>query len=185
MGALIFIGGGARSGKSALALERALRFGPRRVFIATAQAFDDEMRDRIVRHQDERGEQFDTLEVPLELPETLRQISSCDVVLIDCLTLWVTNLLMAENEDIQGRMDELLAAIGAVDFPVVLVTNEVGLGIVPMNALARRFRDEVGRAHQKLSNAASEVYFGALGVMLRLKPGPVEMVSRPSAVLPS
>ena len=116
MGALIFIGGGARSGKSRLALRLAEEAGPGRVFIATAQAFDDEMRARIDRHQDERDVTWRTIEEPLAVPQALRQVSDCDVVLIDCLTLWVTNLLMAEEDDIQGHIAALIAAIEAAPF---------------------------------------------------------------------
>ena len=176
MGALIFIGGGARSGKSRLALQLAEEAGSGRVFIATAQAFDDEMRARISRHQDERDATWRTVEEPLAVPQTLRQITGCDVVLIDCLTLWLTNLLMAEEENIQGRVAELIDAIAAASFTTIVVTNEVGLGIVPLHALSRRFRDEAGFAHQALAAAADAVYFGAMGMMLRLKPGPVEPV---------
>ena len=176
MGALIFIGGGARSGKSRLALQLAEQAGPRRVFVATAQAWDDEMRDRIRRHKDERDESWQTIEEPMDVPGLLGRLPSCDVVLIDCLTLWLTNLLLAEEPDIQGRIAALIAAIEAAGPPVIVVTNEVGLGIVPQHALARRFRDEAGFAHQTLSAAASSVYFGAMGMMLRLKPGPVEPV---------
>ncbi len=176
MGALIFIGGGARSGKSRLALALAERAGPRRVFIATAQAWDDEMRYRIDRHRDERDDTYRTVEEPLAVPERLATLSGCDVVLIDCLTLWLTNLLLAGEADIQGRIRDLIAAIAAAPCPVIVVTNEVGLGIVPDNALSRRFRDEAGFAHQALAAAAESVYFGAMGMLLRLKPGPVEPV---------
>ena len=176
MGALIFIGGGARSGKSSLSLRIAEAAGPRRVFIATAQAWDDEMRARIQRHQDERSDRFQTIEEPLAVPERLSRIPECDVVLIDCLTLWLTNILLAEEADIQGRVAALIEAAEAASFTTIVVTNEVGLGIGPSNALSRRFRDEAGFAHQALAAAASEVYFGAMGMLLRLKPGPVEPV---------
>ena len=103
-------------------------------------------------------------------------MTDCDVVLIDCLTLWLTNLLLAEEPDIQGRIAELIVAIDAAPIDVIVVTNEVGLGIVPAKALSRRFRDEAGFAHQSLAAAAQSVYFGAMGMLLRLKPGPVEPV---------
>lgn len=174
MGALIFIGGGVRSGKSRLALRLAEQTGPRRVFVATAQAWDDEMRARIDRHKAERDASWRTIEEPLDVPGLLGRLPDCDVVLIDCLTLWLTNLLLAEEADIQGRIRALIEAIEVAGPPVIVVSNEVGLGIVPENALARRFRDEAGFAHQALAAAASSVYFGAMGMMLRLKPGPVE-----------
>ena len=176
MGALIFIGGGVRSGKSSLALLLAEQAGPRRGFIATAQAWDDEMRARIARHKDERDDSWHTIEEHLAVPDCLRAMTDCDVVLIDCLTLWLTNLLLAEEPDIQGRIAELIDVIDAVPFDVIVVTNEVGLGIVPANALSRRFRDEAGFAHQARAAAAQSVYFGAMGMLLRLKPGPVEPV---------
>lgn len=176
MGRLIFVGGGARSGKSALALRRAEAIGPRRVFLATAQAFDGEMTDRIQRHQAERAGSYRTIEEPHAVPEAVRALTDCDVLLLDCITLWLSNLLGAGADDIQARVAALIAAIQAAPFDTVVVSNEVGLGIVPMNALARRFRDETGWAHQALSAAADEVYFGALGMMLRLKPGPVAPV---------
>lgn len=176
MGRLIFVGGGARSGKSALALRLASTLGPRRVFLATAQAFDDEMRDRIDRHQAEREGRYRTIEEPLQVPEAIRAVSDCDVLLLDCITLWLSNLLLAEFDNIQPRVHALVAAISAAPFDTIVVSNEVGQGIVPMNAMARRFRDETGWAHQSLAAAAEEVYYGALGMMLRLKPGPVEPV---------
>ena len=116
-----------------------------------------------------------TVEEPLALPEQIARLDA-DVVLVDCLTLWLSNLMMADHPDPEGEVDRLVAAL---DRPgtVILVTNEVGLGIVPDNALARRFRDIAGRAHQKLAARADEVYAGMLGLMLRLKPGPVEAVS--------
>ncbi len=176
MSRFVFIGGGARSGKSALAQRMAEAAGARRVFVATAQAFDAEMRARIARHQAERAGGFTTIEAPLALPAALAALPACDVVLIDCLTLWISNLLLADEPDIQARLTALLAAIAAAPCDVLLVSNEVGQGIVPDNALARRFRDETGWAHQRLAAAADEVYYGALGMMLRLKPGPVEPV---------
>jgi adenosylcobinamide kinase/adenosylcobinamide-phosphate guanylyltransferase len=176
LGHLIFVGGGARSGKSALALRIASTHGPRRVFLATAQAFDKEMRDRIDRHQAEREERYRTIEEPLAVPEAVRSVTDCDVLLLDCITLWMSNLLLAEVSDIQPRVHSLITAISDAPFDTIVVSNEVGQGIVPMNALARRFRDETGWAHQSLAAAADQVYYGALGMMLRLKPGPVEPV---------
>lgn len=183
---LVLVGGGARSGKSGFAEARArvLAAGRpgRAVYVATAQAFDDEMVERIQRHQRDRGDTFDTLEVPLELPERLRSMASEPpaVVLVECLTLWMSNLLLADLDDdtLEGRAADLVEAVRAAPFPVVLVTNEVGLGIVPESSLGRRFRDVVGRLHQRLSAVADEVHFAALGTVLRLSPGPVEL-SRP------
>ena len=175
----VLVGGGARSGKSDLALRLALSQPGRRVFLATATPSDEEMSDRIARHQADRGDLFETLEEPLDVPDVVAS-HPCDVLLVDCLTLWLTNLLMAElgDAEIEARIDALVAALDAPRALTVLVSNEVGLGIVPMNALARRFRDLTGRAHQRLAVRADEVWFGAMGMMLRLKPGPVEAVPR-------
>jgi adenosylcobinamide kinase/adenosylcobinamide-phosphate guanylyltransferase len=172
---LILVGGGARSGKSDLALALARRLGSRRLFLATAQAGDDEMRDRIRRHRRTRGDDFRTLEEPLAVPEVLRQTTGDDVVVLDCLTLWLANLLLEgrEPEAVLRRVEDLADVLRQRPAHAIIVTNEVGLGLVPETPLGRAFRDVAGRAHQHLAAAADEVYFGALGVMLRLKPGPV------------
>jgi len=172
---IILVGGGARSGKSDLALALARRLGRRRLFLATAQAGDDEMRDRILRHRRTRGDDFATLEEPLAVPEVLRQAGDEDVVVIDCLTLWLANLLFdgREPEAVLHCVEELAEVLRQRPAHAVIVTNEVGLGLVPETPLGRTFRDVAGLAHQRLAAAADEVYFGALGIMLRLKPGPV------------
>ena len=181
----ILVGGGARSGKSRFAQAMATALGSRRVFVATAQGFDDEMRDRIDRHRRERGAAFTTVEEPLALPETLAALDerAADVVLVDCLTLWLSNLLMREPTAAPAlrRIDDLAAAIRARRCHVVLVSNEVGLGIVPEAALARVFRDLSGHAHQRLGAEADEIYAALLGQILRLRPDPVACVARPPA----
>jgi len=171
----ILIGGGVRCGKSELALTLARRLGRRRLFLATAQAGDNEMRARIDRHRRTRGDDFHTLEEPLAVAEVLRQTDDYDVVVIDCLTLWLTNLLLSEcdPEGILNRVEELVAVLRQNPAHAIIVTNEVGLGLVPETALGRTFRDITGLAHQRLAAAADEVYFGVLGMMLRLKPGPI------------
>jgi adenosylcobinamide kinase/adenosylcobinamide-phosphate guanylyltransferase len=176
--ALVLVGGGVRSGKSAFALTRAMALGDDRVFIATAQAFDDEMRARIALHQRERAETFRTLEAPMTLTETLLGLDTGDVVLVDCLTLFVSNLLCADLDDaeVSARFDALLDALETRTRHVVLVTNEVGLGIVPDNALSRRFRDHAGTLHRRIAAIADEVYFATMGVVLRLVPSPVETI---------
>lgn len=178
---LALVGGGARSGKSAFAVRRALSLGPRRVFVATAEAFDDEMRARIDAHVVERGEAFTTVEAPRDLDGALRALCAertpVDVVVIDCLTLWLSNLLLAEVAvpDIEGRVDGLARTLSRAPFAALLVTNEVGLGLVPETPLGRTFRDVTGRAHQRLARAAGEVYLAALGCVLRIKPAPVAL----------
>ena len=174
MGALIFIGGGARSGKSRLALRLAEEAGPGRVFIATAQAFDDEMRARISRHQDERDATWRTLEEPLAVPESLRQITGCDVVLIDCLTLWLSNLLLTDDPQAWAReRSALLETLPALPGRVLLVSNETGLGVVPMGELTRRFVDEAGWLHQALAADCERVVFCVAGLPQVLKGEPL------------
>jgi len=176
---LVLVGGGVRCGKSAFALTRACQLGPRRLFIATAQAFDAEMERRIRDHRVERGAAFETLEEPLALADTIRAHSErVDVIVIDCLTLWLSNLLMQDERGshVDGQLEALLAALCARRSHVVVVTNEVGMGVVPDNALARRFRDCTGRAHTQLARASDEIYLGALGCLLRLRPDPVGLV---------
>jgi adenosylcobinamide kinase / adenosylcobinamide-phosphate guanylyltransferase len=172
---LVMIGGGVRSGKSGFALAYARRLGPRRLFLATAQAADAEMRARIDRHRLERGADFETREEPRQLPTALAAAPAGAVVLIDCLTIWLSNLLLdgAATPDILGRVGDLVAAAGARSAPTLVVTNEVGMGIVPETSLGRAFRDLAGLAHQRLAQAADETYFAALGMILRLHPAPI------------
>jgi len=173
---LVLIGGGARSGKSRFALARAQALGARRLFIATAERSDDEMRDRIARHRAERGAAFDTLEEPRALPEALAADRDHDVVVVDCLTIWISNLLVggAAPGAVEGRVADLLAALGRRRSHVVVVSNEVGMGLVPETPLGRVFRDLTGQAHQRLAAVADELYLAAMGVVLRLRPGPVD-----------
>lgn len=177
-GLIVLIGGGVRSGKSAFALSRARELGERRVFVATAQAFDAEMRARIDAHRDEREPSFRTIEEPLDVAGVLDRERDADVVVVDCLTLWLSNLLLADADDaaIDAAIGGLADAAARTPAHTIFVTNEVGLGIVPDNALARRFRDHAGRLHQRLAASADEIYLGTLGVMLRLSPGPIERV---------
>lgn len=165
----LFVLGGARSGKSRYAQARAEETGLAPVYIATAEAWDAEMRERIAHHQADRGPQWTTVEAPLALPQALREASTQGrVVLVDCLTLWLTNLMLGEH-DIPRARDDLIAAIEDAQGPVILVGNETGLGIVPDNALARRFRDENGRLNQIVAACAHEVQFLAAGLPLALK----------------
>jgi adenosylcobinamide kinase/adenosylcobinamide-phosphate guanylyltransferase len=176
-GRVVLIGGGARSGKSRFALERARSLGTRRIFVATAQAFDDEMRDRIARHQIDRGSDFQTIEEPCDLVGALRSAEGrAEVVLVDCLTLWISNLLLADRDDdaILAEVEALAQYLTRCPQHVVLVTNEVGMGVVPESALGRRFRDLAGSAHQRLVRVADEVHLAAMGMVLRLRPPPIE-----------
>jgi len=161
--------GGARSGKSRYAQGRAEALPGDLVFIATAQAQDEEMHERIARHRADRGPRWRTIEAPIDLAETVAaEAGPARVLLIDCLTLWASNLMFAER-DAAWEADRLAEALRMAAGPVILVSNEVGLGIVPDNALARRFRDSAGRINQEIAAAADEVQFVAAGLPLRLK----------------
>lgn len=179
MGRIIVIGGGARSGKSRFALQQAAHLGSEPVFIATAVAFDEEMRARIERHKAERDARFRIREEPRNLVDALQADDSHDVVLVDCLTLWLSNLLVDGQSvaQIEATVDRLTEALRESEPHVIVVTNEVGLGVVPEHRLGRLFRDIAGRTHQRLAAMADEVYFGAMGCMLQLKPGPVTTVA--------
>jgi len=137
------------------------------------------MRARIARHREERGGRFTTVEEPLALPTAIDAVAGHDVVLVDCLTLWLSNLLVggATADEALGRVEELRAAVARRRVPIVLVTNEVGMGLVPETPLGRVFRDVAGVAHQRLAGDADEVYLCTLGTVLRLRPGPVEAIA--------
>ncbi len=173
---IILVGGGVRSGKSAFAAALARQLGSRRAFLATARAYDGEMRDRIARHQADRGAAFRTVEEPVAVAAALRRLEGVDVVVIDCLTLWLSNMLLdgLAPPRIEELVEELAAVLDGRRFHTVLVTNEVGMGVHPETALGRVFRDLAGRAHQRLARCADEIHFAVLGVVLRLRPGPIE-----------
>ena len=158
--------GGARSGKSRHA-ETLIEACPGPwLYLATAQAWDDEMRERIALHRARRPDGWKTCDVPVDLPQAVA--ASRGPVLIDCLTLWLTNLMLAEA-DPAAASEALVEACGRAVGPLVLVGNEVGLGIVPENALARRFRDEAGRLHQRLAAQADSVALVVAGIPMRIK----------------
>jgi adenosylcobinamide kinase/adenosylcobinamide-phosphate guanylyltransferase len=167
-GRSILVLGGARSGKSRYAEGLAAGFAGDRTYIATARPGDAEMAARIAAHLARRGPDWSTIEAPLALVEALEKATG-DFVLIDCLTLWISNLILADL-DIAPRIERLAGALKSRPGTVVMVSNEVGLGIVPDNALARRFRDEAGFAHQRLAQASDEVLFITAGLAARLKP---------------
>jgi adenosylcobinamide kinase / adenosylcobinamide-phosphate guanylyltransferase len=166
--ALTLVIGGARSGKSAFAERLVTATGRHRRYIATAEAWDLEMRVRIAQHQADRGDRWITVEAPLDLPAALGSAVAEEAVLIDCATLWLTNHLLADH-DIAAETSALLAALAACPAPVVIVSNETGWGIVPENALARRFRDDQGRLNQRLATAAQMVVTVIAGLPLALK----------------
>ena len=165
---LTLVLGGARSGKSRYAEGLAAQ-ASRPIYLATAAAGDAEMAARIAEHRARRGSAWVTAEEPVALPEAIRRHAAADAaVLVDCLTLWVANL-MAADIPVGAAGDELAAAIGGAPGPVILVSNEVGLGIVPDNALARAFRDHAGRLHQTLAARADRVVFMVAGLPMRVK----------------
>jgi adenosylcobinamide kinase/adenosylcobinamide-phosphate guanylyltransferase len=160
--------GGARSGKSRHALACAEALGPRRLFIATAEPGDAEMAERIARHQAERGAGWQTLEAPLDLPGTLRTANAADVVLVDCLTIWLSNLILAAR-DTETEAELLLKALWEAPVPIILVSNEVGLGVVSDTPLGRHFRDAQGRLNQRVAGTVENVDLVVAGVALALK----------------
>ncbi|TGN61019.1 bifunctional adenosylcobinamide kinase/adenosylcobinamide-phosphate guanylyltransferase [Paracoccus liaowanqingii] len=163
-GQITLVTGGARSGKSALAERLVARHALPRIYLATAEPRDGEMTDRIQQHQRSRGEGWRTIETPLDLAGALRATDGQGVRLVDCLTLWMSNC--EGRADVEGLVETLRQQ----SCPVVLVTNELGQGIVPANALARRFRDDHGRMNQAVAHMADQVWMAVSGLPLRLKP---------------
>jgi len=171
--------GGCRSGKSSHALYLADRIGnARKIFLATCIPQDDEMRRRVSRHRAERGAGWIAMETPVFLGEAIRDIGpKADVLLVDCLTLWVSNLMM-EHAQHPDAPEDLLAAqtcrliecLRAAACPVILVTNEVGSGIVPDNPLARQYRDAVGHVNQRIADCADQVIWMVAGIPIKIKP---------------
>ncbi|GBF07702.1 bifunctional adenosylcobinamide kinase/cobinamide phosphate guanyltransferase, cobU [Deinococcus aerius] len=168
---LVYVTGGARSGKSSFGERRAAAPGQGVTYLATAQALDPEMEARITRHRADRPPGWVTVEEPVNLPQALRDAAT-PTVLLDCLSLWVSNLMLADlpDEAILARADALLAAARARPGLTVLVTNEVGFGIVPDNALARRYRDVLGWVNQRAAAASDEAWLLVSGLPVRLKP---------------
>lgn len=167
-----FITGGARSGKSSFAEQLAADVEGKRAYIATAQALDAEMVEKIEKHKKDRNGAWDTYEEPLAVAELLKKISGTyDVVLLDCLTLWLSNVMASSDEDgaVVSRSDALVGAIRDFDGACIIVSNEVGLGIVPDNPLARKYRDFAGMLNQKMAQIADDVYFTASGIPVKIK----------------
>ncbi|MBI5233834.1 MAG: bifunctional adenosylcobinamide kinase/adenosylcobinamide-phosphate guanylyltransferase [Deltaproteobacteria bacterium] len=169
----LFIGG-ARSGKTGLAIEMAADIKGRdkkALYMATARPLDKEMRLRIKNHREERGASFDTVEAPCDIKGAMLSAKGYKAVVIDCLTLWLANLMEKgyTDEDILKEAETLVEAVSSSPCAVFMVTNEAGCGIVPANRLARRFRDISGLVNQKMAKAADEVYFVTAGLEKRLK----------------
>ncbi len=168
-GKSVLVLGGARSGKSSYAEKMAQSSGLQPLYLATGRAFDGEMENRIAIHRDRRGSDWQTVEEPLDLVSALTLHVAVDrFVLVDCLTLWLTNLMMAER-DVAAETAGLVAMLPNLAGPVVFVSNEVGFGIVPENRMAREFRDHAGFLHQAVAAVADEVYLIAAGLPLKMK----------------
>ncbi|MEM0936919.1 MAG: bifunctional adenosylcobinamide kinase/adenosylcobinamide-phosphate guanylyltransferase [Pseudomonadota bacterium] len=165
----ILITGGARSGKSVLAERLTLRLGAPAIYIATAEAGDGEMAERIAEHRARRGAGWNTLEAPRALLEALRESDGEHPRLVDCLTLWLSNLML-DGADWRAEVDGLAASLPSFAAPVVFVTNEVGAGVVPDTSLGRAFRDAAGWTNQTVAAACEEVYLCVAGCPLQLKP---------------
>ncbi len=168
---IIYVSGGARSGKSSFALKCTEGYA-KKVFLATAEPFDEEMVLRVKKHRAERGDTFDTIEEPLHLDKALRKIpDNAEVVIVDCLTVWAGNLLYKQGDeaDILSHVDRLLDVLRNPPCTIILVSNEVGMGIVPDNAMAREFRDIAGIINQKVAGISTEAWFLCSGIPMRMK----------------
>lgn len=163
--------GGARSGKSRLAEQTAIQLNKPVTYVATAQAWDDEMRERIEHHQAQRPREWALVEEPVYLAERLKQIDQAgQLILVDCLTLWMSNLLMSDNAQLQiEECAKLLQILPQLKSEIILVSNETGLGVVPMGQISRKFVDESGRLHQQLGQIADKVLFCVAGFPMILK----------------
>ena len=170
---IILITGGVRSGKSQYAERRADEMGGRQLYVATAEAKDEEMAKRIAVHRQRRDKHWHTIEEPLELTEALlTQRGKTDCALVDCLTLWISNLLIRYDEKCAAqKVEELIKKLPELDFHLIFVTNEVGCGIVPDNALARKFRDLAGWTNQLIAQTADEVILMVAGIPMIAKKG--------------
>jgi adenosylcobinamide kinase/adenosylcobinamide-phosphate guanylyltransferase len=182
---LIFILGGARSGKSVYALKLAESLSGKKLFLATGEPFDDEMTERIKKHKKGRGNNWTTIEEPINVADVIKENRKYDVILLDCLTLWISNIIhkksevrgLPPNASIGGQkleviyknINQLVSACKQSKATIIIVSNEVGLGIVPDNPLARQFRDIAGYANQKIAVVADEVFFVAAGIGMRMK----------------
>jgi adenosylcobinamide kinase/adenosylcobinamide-phosphate guanylyltransferase len=165
----ILITGGARSGKSALAERMTLALGTPAIYIATAEAWDSEMEERIARHRARRGAEWETVAEPLDLARALTETDGGAPRLVDCVTLWLSNLMLG-GHDWEAEVARVAELIPRLSAPVVFVTNEVGSGIVPDNALARAYRDAAGLTNQRLADACDELWLCVSGHPLKVKP---------------
>lgn len=174
---IVFITGGAKSGKSSFALKLANEWAfkerqtslSQKAYIATAQALDEEMRERIERHKKSRSEEWLTIEEPLNLANLIKDMGNKhNIILIDCLTLWLSNLLL-NNKSVEAEIESFISALSTVECLLIVVSNEVGMGIVPENRLARRFRDLAGDLNQRIAEIADDAYLVVSGIPIKLK----------------
>jgi len=170
---IVFITGGARSGKSSFALKEASLVPGRKVFIATAEAIDPEMKERIERHRRDRGAGWETYEEPLHVSKAIEETSErCNVLVLDCLTIWLSNVMWA-GPDVQREIENLVGTIkrfsGNSPATLFIVSNEVGMGIVPENGMARKFRDLAGTLNQRVAEVSGEVYWTVAGIPVKIK----------------
>lgn len=166
---IIFITGGARSGKSSFAIAEASKAKGKKAYIATAEALDDEMKERIERHRKQRGNEWDTYEVPLRISEVIKKTEKdYKVIVIDCLTLWLSNLLHS-GKDREREIKSFCRSLSTIHCSLYIVSNEVGMGIVPENEMARKFRDIAGVLNQKVAGIADEVYMAVAGIPVKIK----------------
>ncbi|MBN2516369.1 MAG: bifunctional adenosylcobinamide kinase/adenosylcobinamide-phosphate guanylyltransferase [Deltaproteobacteria bacterium] len=170
---IIFVTGGARSGKSDFVQEMAETLEGKRLFLATAEALDDEMKERIRKHKEKRGDRWDTLEEPLDLGNAIQSVSkSYRTILVDCLTVWLSNLLIEyedEDEIISEMIDDFFSSMDDCKETFIVVSNEVGLGIVPDNKLVRIYRDKLGFLNQRMAKRADQVYILFSGIPVKIK----------------
>ena len=169
---MIFITGGCRSGKSRYALDYANQHFSKKLYLATCEALDEEMAQRIEHHKKMRGPEWQTVEEPLEIVNKIRQYENeVDVILLDCITLWLSNLLMWRRDDpeIMDEVSRLIDTVKQIPVSLIIVSNEVGMGIVPADPLSRRFRDLSGMANQKIVGVAETVIFMVSGIPFFLK----------------
>jgi len=162
--------GGSRSGKSRYALTLA-KSAKKPFYIATARAGDDEMEERISKHRKERGDNFTTIEEETELADAIIEAErlGSDCIIVDCLTLWTSNLLFSENHNIDEELEKVIKCLSKVSVKLIFVTNEVGSGIVPDNAVSRKFRDAAGIVNQKIAEAADSVFLCVSGIPIKIK----------------
>ncbi len=168
---IIFILGGARSGKSTYALKEASKFSGKKVYIATAEALDEEMKKRIEKHRMQRGKDWDSYEEPLKISDVIKKTEGrYQIIVVDCLTLWLSNI-MHINSDIGYEIENLIETLRTTHqaSQIYIVSNEVGTGIVPENEMSRRFRDMAGLLNQKIAGVADKVYMVVAGIPIKIK----------------